>query len=170
MKPATQRARPYGIAIDSHGNPWVNLFGTNKLAKVDPGAMSIQEIELPEARARDRRIAITPDDKVWYTDYARGMLGVYDPATGKFSEWPAPSGARSRPYAMATDDRARIWIVETGPTPNQLAGFDPATGKFFSVTPIESGGGAVRHMVYDPATRSIWFGTDTNTLGRARIP
>jgi hypothetical protein len=25
-------------------------------------------------------------------------------------------------------------------------------------------------MIYDPATKSIWFGTDNNTLGRAIVP
>ena len=33
-----------------------------------------------------------------------------------------------------------------------------------------SGGGTVRHMVYHSATRTIWFGTDTNQLGKAVIP
>ena len=31
-------------------------------------------------------------------------------------------------------------------------------------------GGVVRHMIYDPATKAIWFGTDNNTLGRAIVP
>jgi virginiamycin B lyase len=49
-------------------------------------------------------------------------------------------------------------------------GFDPATEAFFAATEIESGGGSVRHMYYDATTRSIWFGTDTNYLGRAQLP
>ncbi len=81
-----------------------------------------------------------------------------------------PSGASSRPYAMAVDELDRIWFVETGVGPNRFVGFDPATEEFFAATEIESGGGAVRHMYYDPATRSIWFGTDTNYLGRAQLP
>jgi virginiamycin B lyase len=71
---------------------------------------------------------------------------------------------------MAVDDRDRIWIVETGVSPNRFVGFDPATEAFFAATAIASGGGSVRHMTHDPRTRSIWFGTDTNTLGRARLP
>jgi streptogramin lyase len=38
-----------------------------------------REYPLPDAGARPRRIAITPDDAVWYTDYARGYLGRFDP-------------------------------------------------------------------------------------------
>lgn len=169
-KVATPRSRPYGIDIDSKGVVWVNLFGTNKLAKVDPATMAITEISLPDAGARTRRIAVTSDDRIWYVDYARGFLGRYDPATGAFKEWAAPGGARSRPYAMTVDDKDRLWFVETGLSPNTLVGFDPKTEQFFSVTPIKSGAGAVRHMVFHAPTRTIWFGTDENTIGRAVIP
>ena len=71
---------------------------------------------------------------------------------------------------MTTDDLGRVWFVETGPQPNLLQGFDPASGKFLPATAIPSGGRSVRHMVFDPNTRSLWFGTDTNRLARARVP
>lgn len=168
-KVQTPRARPYGIEMDSKGTIWANLFGTNKLAKVDPNTLAITEIEMPNAQARGRRIAITSDDKIWYVDYARGYLGRYDPVTKQFKEWEAPSAQESRPYAMTVDDKDRLWFVETGPSPNNLVGFDPKTEAFFSVTPIESGAGAVRHMVFHEPTGMIWFGTDANTIGRADV-
>lgn len=166
----TPNARPYGISVDSRGKVWFNEFGTNKIGMIDPATMALKEYTLPEARTRDRRIAITSDDRVWYVDYARGYLGRLDPATGQVREWAAPAGAQSLPYAMTVDASDRLWFVETGPQPNRLVGFDPSTERFFSVTPIaKSGGGTVRHMVYHPGTRSIWFGTDANTIGRAVI-
>lgn len=162
--------RPYGIEIDSEGRAWVNLFGTDKLATIDPLTMQLREIGLPRAEARSRRIAITSDDAVWYVDYAHGHLGRRDPATGEIREWAMPGGEGSRPYAMAADDQDRIWFVESGLNPNRLVGFDPATEEFFSFTEIPSGGGTVRHMVFHAPTRELWFGTDTNTIGRARLP
>lgn len=166
----TPNARPYGISIDSKGNVWFNEFGTNKIGMVNPRTMALREFTLPDPHTRDRRIAITSDDRIWYGDYTRGYLGMLDPATGQVKEWQAPSAAQSLPYAMTVDDRDRLWLVETGPQPNQLVGFDPRTQRFFSVTPIaRSGGGTVRHMVYDRTTRAIWFGTDANTIGRAQI-
>jgi len=167
---ATPRSRPYGIVVDGQDRVWLNLFGTNKLGLIEPGTLQIREIALPRAEARSRRIALTRDGAVWYVDYAGGMLGRYDHATGQFREWPMPGGAGSRPYAMAVDDRDRVWAVETGARPNRFVGFDPATGEFFSNTAIESGGGAVRHMVFHAPSREIWFGTDTNTIGRAKVP
>jgi virginiamycin B lyase len=165
----TPRARPYGIVVDAGGRPWLNLLGTNKLATVDPGTLELTEIELPREDARTRRIALA-HGAIWYVDYAEGHLGRYAPDTGEVTEWRMPGGAGSRPYAMATDARGRLWAFETGEDPNRLVGFDPATGEFFATGEVPSGGGTVRHMVYDLETNSLWFGTDTNHIGRATLP
>ena len=90
--------------------------------------------------------------------------------SGAVEAWPVPGGAEARPYGMAVDDQDRLWFVETGVMPNRFVGFDPATQDFFSITEIESGGRTVRHMYYHPPTREIWFGTDTNNIGRAQVP
>ena len=170
IKVDVPRGRPYGIVIDSKGRPWFNLFGADKLGTVDPATLKVKLVDLPRAGARGRRIAVTSDDAVWYVDYAEGMLGRYDPSSGKFEEWAMPGGAGSRPYAMARDDRDRIWFVETGDQPNKFVGFDPRTKSFFASSPVESGGGTVRHMYFHPPTREIWFGTDRGTIGRAKLP
>lgn len=84
-------------------------------------------------------------------------------------EWQVPAGEASKPYGMAVDAKDRLWVAESGPQPNRLVIFDPASQSFGAPTAIPSGGGTVRHMQYDPATASVWFGTDSNTIGRARL-
>ncbi|MDZ7736466.1 MAG: hypothetical protein U5P41_10455 [Gammaproteobacteria bacterium] len=37
----TDRARPYGIVVDSRRQPWVALFGTHKLATSNPDTREI---------------------------------------------------------------------------------------------------------------------------------
>ena len=165
----TGRARPYGIKVDADGRPWIALFGTNRLATVDPATMKIEEIELARESARPRRLEIASDGRIWYVDYADGMLGVHDPSDGSLEEWAIPDGDDSRPYGMALDDRDRIWFVETGVQPNRFTGFDTKSMTWLGEKEIQSGAGSVRHMYYDPSTRTIWFGTDANTLGRARL-
>ncbi|MGD9020160.1 MAG: hypothetical protein PVF46_00050 [Lysobacterales bacterium] len=164
-----ERARPYGIEMDSKGRPWVALLGVNALATINPKTMQARLVPLPREGARLRRVAVTHDDAVWYTDYNQGRIGRYDQDSGEFEEWQTP-GVQSGPYAMAADSLGRVWFVETRVQPNRLVGFDPLFGTFFSVTDIPSGGGAVRHMVYDPNRNALWFGTDTNTLARAQLP
>jgi virginiamycin B lyase len=164
-------SRPYGIVVDSKQRVWFDLFGTNKIGLIDPKTMEDKEYLLPNPGARPRRIAVTSDDVVWYGDYNRGYLGRLDPSTGKIEEFALPSGAQSLPYAMAVDDRDRVWVAETGVRPNQLVAFDPKAGKFTEIVPTKGGDAAntIRHMVFDGPSRSIWYGTDLNTVGRARL-
>lgn len=162
--------RPYGIVVDDDGRPWFNEFGTNKIGMVNPATFELKEYVLPDPAARSRRIAVGLDGGIWYVDYARGHLGRLDPGSGSVREWLLPGQNGSRPYAMAMDDAGRFWVVETGAQPNQFVGFDPDTEQFFSRTAVPSGGGTVRHMMFHAPTRSIWFGTDAGTIGRARVP
>ncbi|MFQ5704500.1 MAG: lyase [Gemmatimonadales bacterium] len=167
----TPRARPYGIVLDSHDRPWIALFGTNKIATVDPETMILEEISLPRDAVRPRRIAVTSDDMIWYVDYAGGRLGQLDPSTRRVREWLTPAGSGSRPYAMASDDKDRLWFVESPRAePSRLVGFDPAKDEFFGMTILQSGGITVRHMVFYGPARELWFGTDANTIARARVP
>ncbi len=163
-------SRPYGIVVDSRDRPWVALFNSNHIATVDPETFELETIELPWEEARPRRIAITSDDVLWYGDWVRGTLGRVDPDTHEVTEFPLPSGEEARPYAMLADDADRLWVVETGPEPNQFIGFDPETEEIFSVTDVPSGGGTVRHMYFDAETNAVWFGADTNTIGVAKLP
>jgi uncharacterized protein GlcG (DUF336 family) len=103
-----------------------------------------------------RRIAVTSDDLIWYTDYGRGYLGRLDPTTGRNTEWPTPSGTgtETQPYAITAVGKV-IWYIETGVNPNMLVRFDTQTEKFQS-WPIPSGGGVVRHMVAAP-DGTLWL-------------
>ncbi|HJR49872.1 MAG TPA: hypothetical protein VJ794_02140 [Gemmatimonadales bacterium] len=162
--------RPYGIGLDDQQRPWYVLFGTNAIGTIDPATMKERRYELPEG-ARPRRLAVMKDG-IWYGDYARGYLGRLDPATGKVAEFKLPAAGSSLPYAMAGDDKGRIWVAETGVSPNRLVAFDPAAGKFTEAVDTEGGDqpNTIRHMVFHQPTREIWYGTDRNTIGRLELP
>ena len=162
-------SRPYGIKTDATGQPWVVLFGTNKLATVDTETLVLELVELPHKGSRPRRLEIDADGGIWYGDYSRGMLGRYDPGSRTFQEWPLPGGSGSRPYGMAMDHRQHIWLAESG-SPNRLVEFDVGKQAFDTVVDAPNSGGSIRHMYFDRGTQSIWFGEDTNFVGRLRIP
>ena len=145
------------------------LFGTNKLAHINPDTLEFVEIDLPREGSRPRRLEVTADGRVWYVDYALGMLGAYDPANRSFKEWPMPQGENARPYGMASDASGRMWMVARGVQPNVFVGFDPQTEQFFAATEVESGGGTIRHMHYHEPSGAVWFGTDTNFIGRTIV-
>ena len=140
----TANSRPYGIAINSRGEPVFCEFNANKLAKIDPKTMEITEYTLP-ASARPRRMAIDSADRVYFTDYAGGNLGLLDPTTGKVQMWPSPGGAQSAPYGIAITPDGMVWYSESGAKPNTIIRFDPKTHAFARAA-IPSGGGTVRNM------------------------
>ncbi|MCP4470377.1 MAG: lyase [Gammaproteobacteria bacterium] len=160
--------RPYGIKIDSRGRPWVVLFGSNRLASIDPDSLRLWQVELPNRRSRPRRLEIDAGGNVWYGDYSRGMLGRYDSVSGKIDEWPLPGGENAMPYGMALDGKGNIWLAEAG-NPNRLVSFDPKREAFIHVIGVPNARGSIRHMHFDARSNSIWFGEDSNFIGRLQL-
>src|SRR5580658_3582201 len=149
-KLSTRHAVPYGSVILQNNMPFFCEFGTNKLASIDPSTMKIREYSLPAAGARPRRIALAPDGTVYYTDFARGYLGHFDPYGGSLlKEWSSPGGSQSEPYGIAITNDGEVWYSESGMRPNTLIRFD-SKSESFSTKPIPSGGGVVRNMVATP--------------------
>jgi virginiamycin B lyase len=169
IRSKSSRSRPYGIKMAPDGSVWVVLFGTNKLAHINPDTLELNEIEIPRSTARPRRLEVMSDGRIWYVDYAKGRLGVYDPASKQFEEWQMPQGEGARPYGMAFDSSGMLWMVATGVQPNIFLGFNPETEEFFGETAVPSGGGSVRHMHYHEPSGAVWFGTDSNYIGRAIV-
>jgi len=166
---ASKKAQPSGIIVDRDNMPWAVAFGSNKLLQIFPATMTIAEIDLPDVKSRPRRLVSTSNGDIWYADFELGRLGRYRPVNNDFAEWSMPGGDDSRPYGMAVDRNDRIWIVETGSKPNRFVGFDTASGSFLNESDIPSGAGSVQHMFYYEAAGEVWFGTDSNYIGRAKV-
>src|SRR5436189_5819842 len=133
------------MVVSSKGLPFVVEFGAPKVASVDPATLAIKEYALPHEESRPRRIAITSDDVIWYSDYSRGYLGRLDPKTGAVKEWPSPSGPTSLPYGITTYHDI-LWYSESGVRTNELVRFDPKTEKF-ETWAIPGGGAAVPRLM-----------------------
>jgi virginiamycin B lyase len=129
--------------------------------------MAIKEYDLPDAAARPRRIAISPDDMIWYTDFTRGFLGRLDPATGKVTEWLSPSGPKSAPYGIVFTKGA-LWYNESFAKPNTIVRFDPQTEKF-QTWAIPGGGDIVRNMDVTPDGNVVTANSLVNQVGLVEI-
>jgi virginiamycin B lyase len=162
----TPRSRPYGMAVNSKGTVFFVEFGTNKIASIDD-SMKIREWTLPDANARPRRIAIGPDDIIWYTDFSRGYLGRLDPATGQGKEWLSPAGEKSSPYGIVFTKGA-LWYNESSAKPNTIVRFDPQSEKFQSWI-IPGGGDIVRNMDVTPDGHPIMANSLVNQIGLVEI-
>ena len=142
------------------------LFGTNKLATVDPVTMEVKEYALPNAASRPRRIAFAGDD-VWYSDFSRGYLGRVNLATAEHKEWQSPSGPNSQPYGIVYAKGA-LWYNESFAKPNTIVRFDPKTEKFQSWV-IPGGGDIVRKMDVTPDGNPVTANSLTNQVGLVEI-
>jgi virginiamycin B lyase len=168
VRPPTEDARPYGIAINARGIPFFCEFGSNKIGSVDPATLAVREFSLPEEDARPRRLAIGAQDQIWYTDYQRGYLGRLDPHTGKVQEWPSPGGKKSGPYAIAMLKDGTVWYSETGAEPNKIVRFDPRSARFSSWK-VPSGGGVIRNMTATPSGNLYIACSGKNKVGVVEI-
>ena len=92
------------------------------------------------------------------------MLTRINPATGEAKEFPVPGGPKAGPYALTRDDQDRIWLSEANT--KRLVGFDPKSERFFANIEVS---GTIRHMHFDRKTRTMWFGTDANQVGRIAL-
>src|SRR6266571_914203 len=144
IKSLTPNSRPYGLQINSKGVPVVVLFGTNKVATIDPSTLAVKEYTLPNETSRPRRLALASDDTVYYADFSRGFLGRLDLRNGEVKEWPSPSGPQSQPYGIAFTKGA-VYYNESNAKPNTMVRFDPATEKFQTWV-IPGGGDIVRNV------------------------
>ena len=165
----TDKSRPYGMALNSKNVVFIVEFGANKIMSVAGADIQIKEYVLPNAGARPRRLAIGPDDRIWYSDYARGFLGVLDPATGAVKEWPSPSGPKSEPYGIVFTKGA-VWYSESGAKPNTMVRFDPVSEKFQTwALPGAGGGDIVRNMSVTPDGNPVTANSLTNEVGLISI-
>jgi virginiamycin B lyase len=167
VTPPTDKARPYGMAVNSKNVVFFVEFGASKVASIDGKTMAITEYPLPNSAARPRRIAIDDQDIVWYTDFPRGYLGRLDPASGKVTEWLSPSGAKSEPYGIVFTKGA-LWYNESGAKPNTIVRFDPKTEKF-QTWEIPGGGDIVRNMDVTPDGNPVLANSLVNAVGLVEI-
>lgn len=165
ITPFDTPSNPYGIVIDSKGTVYAALLRVGMIAKIDPETMAVTRLKQGADTSRSRRLDVLSDGTIWFGDEARGMLGRINPASGEVKEWPVPGGPKGMPYALTKDDQDRIWFSETGAS-KRLVGFDPKTEQFFANIEVS---GTIRNMYFDRKTRSMWFGTDANNVGRIAL-
>jgi virginiamycin B lyase len=141
------------------------LFGTNKLGHLDPKTAKLSEIDLPNPDTRPRRLCITSDGRIWYSDNARSHIGMYDPKTKTAKEWRTPSGApdtTSNPYGIGVAPDGAIWVNES--RQGTMVRFDPATERM-EVVQIPTKGTVVRNISFDSTRQRLWIAES----GRSRM-
>ena len=172
----TPRSRPYGILINSKGVPTLCLFGTNKLATIDPKTMEITEYTLPNAasaRAASRSPPTTPSGMRTTRAAPSGMR------TSHALSRPLRScdrriqgmGVPERPAVGALWHRlykGAIWYNKSFAKPNTIVRFDPQAETFQSWA-IPGGGDIVRKMDATPDGNPVTANSLVNEVGLIEV-
>jgi virginiamycin B lyase len=156
---SSDQTAPYGIWPAPDGSVWVALYGTNRLARIDASASpaSSEELVLPVAESRPRRLAVDARGRVWYTDYPRRTLGLMDPFApegARFKEFPTPGGGR--PCGIAIGPDGRVWYNDYDSA--VIVGFDQETESVVAELPLTTPNpGPVRNIDVDEERQRIWL-------------
>ncbi len=142
--PLPEGRGPHTPVFDRHGTLWFTLQ-SGMVGRLVPATGEITIVATPSAHTYPYGIVSNSEGVLWYTDYARGYQGRFDPETGEVEEWASPGGPESRPYGIATVGTV-VWYSESAVRPNTLVRFDTETERF-QTWAIPSGGGVVRNMM-----------------------
>jgi virginiamycin B lyase len=107
-------------------------------------------------------VAPAADGVVWYADQMKGLLGGFDPETGKVTQIPLGSG--SGPHGVIVGPEGGVWLTDSGL--NAIVRVDPAS-KAVKVFPLpkEFADANLNTPVFD--TRgTLWFTGQSGVYGR----
>jgi virginiamycin B lyase len=118
---------PYGISTTPEGSVYYASLAGGYIARInlDTGNATVLQPQTQDQGAR--RVWSDSQDRVWFSEWNAGKLGLYDPFTNTWKEWQLP-GNNPQPYAVFVDDKDMIWLSDFGS--NALVRFDTSQQKF----------------------------------------
>jgi virginiamycin B lyase len=147
---------PYGITVTPSGDVYYASLAGSHIASIDLESGEATVLEPPTAGQGARRVWSDSQGRIWVSEWNAGQVGMYDPATGAWQEWPLP-GDGPRAYAVYVDDQDMVWLSDFGA--NALVRFDP-TQESFEVFPLPSPNASVRQILGIPG--EVW-GAESGT-------
>ncbi len=139
---------PYGIDINPlDGSAWYVKLYANKIGRIDPDTLEIEEFDTPKIGPRRPRFA--PDGILWIPGFDTGELVRFDPETRKFTRFKLPTLAPNEyetPYALNVNPKTgMVWI--TSNMSDRIFSFDPKTEEFTSY-PLPTRVSYLRDLVF----------------------
>ena len=144
--------RPYGMVMASdREHVWYTQLGIGTFGSFNTTTMEFEiRVQLADADAGPRRIAIDENDVIYIPLFGAGQLIEYDTRTRKqLGIYDLPDRA-SAPYAAVWDPGRQVaWIVTANA--DAIYRFDPAS-KAFGVLPLPREQAYLRGLQVDPET------------------
>jgi streptogramin lyase len=148
----TERARLYGIVMTSdRKHVWYSQLGIGIFGCFNTETLEFETVvQLPDANAGPRRIAIDENDVLYVALFGAGQLIEYDTGARKQIAIHDLPDRASAPYAVTWDAGRRVVWVATS-NADAIYRFDPAT-RAFGVLPLPRERAFLRMLAVDPET------------------
>jgi virginiamycin B lyase len=137
---------PYGISAAPDGSVYFASLAGGYIAHINLETGNATVLQPPTQDQGARRVWSDSQDRVWFSEWNAGKLGMYNPFNNTWKEWQLP-GNNPQPYAIFVDDKDMVWLIDFGS--NALVRFDPSQQKF-EVLSLPSSGANVRQLLGRP--------------------
>lgn len=139
---------PYGIDINpKDGSAWYVKLYANKIGRIDPDTLAIEEFDTPAVGPRRPRFG--SDGIMWIPGFDTGVLVRFNPETREFKEFKLPTLAPNEyetPYALNVHpETGVVWM--TSNQSDRIFSFEPKTEQFISY-PLPTRVSFLRDMVF----------------------
>jgi streptogramin lyase len=149
------------MIFDSNGDQWLSFLTTGRIGKWDRKTDQVLWWDVPIYRSRPYGITVDGKDRVWFAQYHNSALGMFDPKTQKFTNYPITPYRPTNIRRASADSKDMIWTATWGSKGMQngaLYKLNPETGEV-----KEWHLGIPYSNPYDAAPDSednIWIATD----------
>ena len=152
-RPDIPMLMPYGIDIHpKDGSVWYTRLMANRIGRVDPKTLAVEEFAPPVIGPRRMRFA--KDGTLWIPSYGTGELVALDTATMKYRNYKLPplsEGEIEAPYALNIHPQTQdVWI--TANMSDRMFRFLPKEERFISY-PLPTRGIFLRDLIFLPDGR-----------------
>lgn len=146
--------RPYSVAVLDDA-VWMSAAGSTRLLEIDPatGGVRVHDVGGVAATGELRRVHADAEGGLWFTNFRRGSVGRYVPATGHVRIYPS-FNARSSPYGLTVTASGLVWYGETATS--RVVVLDPVADRRINVQ-LQLPSGFVRHLAVDERRRRVWL-------------
>src|SRR5258706_328506 len=84
------RPNIYDVISDTQNNVYFTVFGRENIGKIDAKTGHISIYDTPSRGSAPRRGMIDSAGRFWFGENRADRIGMFDPRTEHFQEWPAP--------------------------------------------------------------------------------
>ncbi|MEJ2093651.1 MAG: hypothetical protein P8X93_00295 [Gammaproteobacteria bacterium] len=180
------KSMPQSLVINKKGQIWFSDPGRGYIGRLLLKTGKVKKYPMPENSGIDPYTLVFNDEgDIWFTAMGANAIGKLDTASGEVKYSSLESEA-AKPLDIKLDSGERPWVSlsatnrlatidtetfeVTGLNPNRLVSYNPWEKKFSNISDIPSGGDRIDEMFFDKESGQIWFGSNTNFIGRAKLP